>query len=328
MKPGAQPAAACPTAAPLAPLWVSRTCHDDPNGLGSDAAAGRACTSERADGRYLCSGSHPGASHEAPFEEGEAGAATHLALEPFHARDLPLHRPTTPGQRHPSFACVEIIAASFGKPSPGAHGTLDGTREPGLELLGLPLAHELGKVLGEVDRLAYVRMLRTQLGELLGVVLGALLRMPHHQPGRLTSGEDPVVGLSDDGEGEPAPSWPRRLALRLAQALGIARNGGIAPRIAALLELTIEAQGIVTAGVPSRQELGCIGVEDTVAAVTASPALGQGGRAEIAKHRILADAKMGGNGRPRPPLVVQRPNLPLALDPACPTLGRLLRSGR
>jgi hypothetical protein len=124
-----------------------------------------------------------------------------LALEPFQARDLPLYWPTTPGQRNAGFNCVEIIAESFGKPSPGSHSTLGGTREPGLQLLGLPLAHELGKVLGEVDRLAYVCMLRTQLGELLGVVLGALLLMPYHQPGRLTSGEEPVVGLSDDGEG-------------------------------------------------------------------------------------------------------------------------------
>jgi hypothetical protein len=124
-----------------------------------------------------------------------------LALEPFQARDRPLDRPTTPGQRNPGFNCVEIIAASFGKPSPGSHGTLGGTREPGRQLLGLPRAHELGKVLGEVDRLASVCMLRTQLGELLGVVLGALLLMPHHPPGRLTSGEEPVVGLSDDGEG-------------------------------------------------------------------------------------------------------------------------------
>ena len=65
-----------------------------------------------------------------------------------------------------------------------------------------------------------------------------------------------------------------------------------------------------------------------MAAVTASPALWQGGRAKIAKHRILADAEMGRNGMPRPPSVVQRPHLPMALDPAGSTLSRLLLSGR
>jgi len=65
-----------------------------------------------------------------------------------------------------------------------------------------------GKVLGEVDRLGHVRMLRAQLGELLGVVLGALLLTPHHQPGPLTSGEEPLVGLSHDGEGRPTATAP------------------------------------------------------------------------------------------------------------------------
>jgi hypothetical protein len=90
----------------------------------------------------------------------------------------------------------------------------------------------------------------------------------------------------------------------LAQALGIARDGGVTPRIAALVELTIEAQGIVTAGVPPVQERGFIGVEDTMAPVTASPALWHGGGAEITEHRMLADAEMGRHGMPRPPLVV------------------------
>jgi hypothetical protein len=56
--------------------------------------------------------------------------------------------------------------------------------------------------------------------------------------------------------------------------------------------------------------------------------LWQGGRAEITEHRILADAEMGRNGMPRPSLVVQRPHLLMALDPACPTLSCLLLSGR
>ena len=265
--------------------------------------------------------------HEAPFEECEARAAKHLALEPFQARDLTLHRTITPGQGDPRFDRVVIIPDPFGKALEGSHGTLGGTREPGLQLLGLPLAHEVGKVLGEVNGLGHVRMLRAQLGELLGVVLGARLLMPYHQPGRLTSGEEPWVGLGHHWEGRPRPPLPGRLALCLAQALRVTGDG-IAARIATLLELAIEAQGITAAGVPPFQEIGFIGVEDTVATVTASPALWQGGRAQIAKHRILPDAQVGGDGMPRPPLVVQRPHLLMALDPAGPALGRLLLSGR
>jgi hypothetical protein len=62
--------------------------------------------------------------HKTPLEQRETGAAKHLALEQFQARDLTLDWPTTPGQRDPGFDRVEIIAESFGKPSPGSHGTL------------------------------------------------------------------------------------------------------------------------------------------------------------------------------------------------------------
>ena len=205
--------------------------------------------------------------HEAPLEQRETGAPKHLALKQFQARDLPLHRPTTPGQSDPGFDRVVIIAESFGKPPPGSHGTLGGTREPGRQLLGLPLAHEVSQVLGEGDRLGHVRMLRAQLGERLGVVLGALFCMPHNQPGRLTSGEEPWVGLGHDRKGLPRQSLSRRLAQRLAQALGIAGDRRLAPRIAPLLDLVIQARRIAAASVPPFQEIGFVGIEDTVATV-------------------------------------------------------------
>ena len=74
---------------------------------------------------------------------------------------------------------VEIIAASVGKPSPGSPGTLGGAREPGLQVLRLPLASKLDEVPGEIDRLGHLRRLGAQRGEPLGVVLGALLLMPY-----------------------------------------------------------------------------------------------------------------------------------------------------
>src|SRR5262245_2552421 len=43
---------------------------------------------------------------------------------------------------------------------------------------------------------------------------------------------------------------------------------------------------------------------------------------------MLADAQMGGHGTARPALLMQGPHLLVALDPACPALGRLLLSGR
>src|SRR5262245_1963818 len=44
----------------------------------------------------------------------------------------------------------------------------------------------------------------------------------HLIPGRLTGGEESLVGLGHDWEGRPRPPLPRCLALCLAQALDIA----------------------------------------------------------------------------------------------------------
>jgi hypothetical protein len=84
----------------------------------------------------------------------------------------------------------------------------------------------------------------------------------------------------------------------------------------------------VTAGVPPVQEIGFGGIEDTAPAVTASPALWHGGRTEVAKHRRLADAQLGGDGIARPALLGQGLHLLVALDPAGPPLSCLLLSGR
>jgi hypothetical protein len=173
--------------------------------------------------------------HKALLEQGETGAAKHLALEQFQARDLTLHWPTTPGQRDPGFDRVVIILESFGKALEGAHRTLRGTGQPGLSLLGLPPAHKLDNVLGKVDRLGHFSMLGVQLGELLGFVLGALLLMPHHQPGRLTSGEEPVVGLGHDREGRPRPPLPRCVAVGLGRETSAVLGTVLALIILALL---------------------------------------------------------------------------------------------
>jgi hypothetical protein len=110
------------------------------------------------------------------------------------------------------------------------------------------------------------------------------------------------------------------------QAQGIARDGGRAPGLATPLALTPQAQGLMTAGMPPVQEIGVVGIEDPVATGTASPALGQGGCAQRANPRLLADAERGRHGRPRPSLVVQGPHLLVERHPSGPALGRLLLS--
>jgi hypothetical protein len=136
------------------------------------------------------------------------------------------------------------------------------------------------------------------------------------------------MGLGHDRERLPRSPQPRGLALRLAQALRVTGDGGIAARIATLLKLAIQAQGITAASVPPFDEIRFIGIEDTAAPVSAARALWQGGGAERAKHRTPTDAQMGGHGMARPALLPQRPHLLMALDSACPPLGRLPLSGR
>jgi hypothetical protein len=85
-------------------------------------------------------------SHQAPLEPLEAGMAKHLARERFQAIDRALHRAMTPGQGDPSFDGVVVVAQPFRKPLQGREGTL---RCP-----CLPLADQLGNILGEREGVA------------------------------------------------------------------------------------------------------------------------------------------------------------------------------
>jgi len=266
--------------------------------------------------------------YETLLEQPETGAAKHLALEQFQACDMPLHGPVAPGQGESGFDGVIIVSEPFGKALQGYNGTLRDPGQPGIQLRALTLAYEVGTVLRQRDGLSHFGMLRAPLGELLRFLRVTLLGTPYDQPGRLAGRQQLVVGLGHDREGRPRRPLPRCLALRLAQALRVAGDRGLAATIAALLELAIQAQRLVAAGVPSLQEIRFIGIEDTAAPVTAARALRQGRRAAIAKHRTFADPQMGGNGMARPTLRTQRPHPLMALDPARSALGCLLRSGR
>ncbi len=158
-------------------------------------------------------------------------------------------------------------------------------------LLGMPLANKLGKILAELHRFGHFGMLRAQLGERRCLVLVARLLPPQDQAGRTARGEELVLGLSHAREEMPRWSGPRRLALRLAQALGLAGDRRIAPGIATPLDLSTQAQRITAAVVPPFQEVGSIWIEDTPTTVPAARPLWQGVRAEIARHRIFADAR-------------------------------------
>jgi hypothetical protein len=246
-----------------------------------------------------------GSQHKAPIDQRKPGAAKHLALEQFQACDMPPHGPAAPGQGQPSFDGVIIVSETFGKPLQGHNGTLRDPSHPSIQLRTLTLAPKSGKGLGEIDGLGHVNMLRTQLGEQKGFVLGVRLLTTQGYPGGLAGCEEWLSGPDYDREGLLRRSLLRRLALRLAQPLGIAGDRRIAPRIAAPLDLVPQAQCIMAAGVPPFQEIRFIGIENTAAPVTAAHALRQGSGPEIAKHRTLADAQMGRNRMARQPPLSQ-----------------------
>src|SRR5262249_61253774 len=85
----------------------------------------------------------------------------------------------------------------------------------------------------------------------------------------------------------------------------------------------------VASGIPALEEIRLIGVEDTVAEVAATPAPGKGGCPEIALDRAQTQPDLLRNGRGRPALAVQGPDLRMQRLPAGPAPSRapLCRQG-
>src|SRR5918999_5995747 len=154
-----------------------------------------------------------------------------------------------------------------------------------------------------------------QLGELAGLILIQPLWPPQDQPSRPTGGEVAGGRLGHGRQGLPRPPLPRGLALRLAQALGIARHGRVAPRIPTPLELSEESHGVPVPRVPACQEIRVIGREEAAAAIGSALTLGQGLHPEVPKHSILANPQLLGNGPCRPPLLVESPELLMERPP-------------
>jgi hypothetical protein len=90
---------------------------------------------------------------EAAAQEIEARSAKHLALEHFEAVDMSLDRARIPGQRHPGFDRLVILAEPCREASHGVHRTCGGALQPGIEAFRLPLADETREILRQVDGL-------------------------------------------------------------------------------------------------------------------------------------------------------------------------------
>jgi hypothetical protein len=98
-------------------------------------------------------------------------------------------------------------------------------------------------------------------------------------------------------------------ALGLPQSADIGSNRSIAARIAALTEVAKQPHGGVAPGIPALEEIGLIEIKDTIAEVAATPTPGKGGAVEITLDRAQTQPDLLRNGRGRPTLAVQGPDL-------------------
>ena len=96
---------------------------------------------------------------KAALKEIEARTAKHLALQHLQAIDVPFHGACAPGQGDPRFDRGLVLVQPGGEASQGLHRTGRGTLQPGIKRLGLPLAYELRKLLGEINGLRDLRLL-------------------------------------------------------------------------------------------------------------------------------------------------------------------------
>ena len=96
---------------------------------------------------------------KAAAEEIKVRAAKHLAFQHFQAIDVPFHGTCAPGQGDPRFDRGIVLVQPCGEALYGLHRTGRGALQPGIKGLGLPLAHELCKRLGEINGLRDLRML-------------------------------------------------------------------------------------------------------------------------------------------------------------------------
>ena len=131
----------------------------------------------------------------------------------------------------------------------------------------LPLAYQCGEVLREVDGLGDLGLLRLELGELLGLRLGALGRTAEHEPRRPAWCQGLGRGLGHHGQGLAPALAAWRQPLSLAEATDIGGHTAIAARVALGLELPKQLDGRPTPGIPALEEIVCIRVEHAASVV-------------------------------------------------------------
>ena len=182
----------------------------------------------------------------------------------------------------------------------------------------------MAKSCGEVDRLGHLGLLGAQAGELLGLSFGAFSLAPQHQPGRSARRQGLARRLGHGGQGLARAAVPGRQALGLPQAAGISRNHAIAPSIATLAEVAKQPHRGIAPRIPALEEIRLIGVKDTLPEVTATSAPRKRGAPEIALDRAQTQPEVLRNGRGRPALAVQGPDLRMQCLPAGLALRRAL----
>ena len=154
--------------------------------------------------------------------------------------------------------------------------------------------------------------------ELLCLGFGALRLAPEHQPGGPARRQGLARRLGHSGQGLARAAVPGGQALGLPQPAGIGRDHAIAPSIAPLAEVAKQPHGGIAPGIPALEQIRLIGGEHTVPEVTATFAPRKGGGPEIALHRAQTQPDLLRNGRGRPALAVQGPDLLYAAPAGVP----------
>ena len=237
---------------------------------------------------------------------------------------MPLDRASRPGQRHPRFDRLVILIQSFRKALQGLQRTGRRALQPGVKRFRLPLADQGRIVLRQVDRLGNLGLLRAQLGELLCLSLGALRLVSEDEPCRPARRQRLARRLGHRGQGLSRTAVPGGQALSLPQPASRGRDHAIAPSIATLAEVAEQPHGRIATRIPALEEIRLIGGEHTVPEVAATFAPRKGRSPEIALDRAQTQPDLLRNGRGRPPLTVQGPDLRMQRLPAGLALGRTL----
>ena len=241
---------------------------------------------------------------EAAAEEIEPRPSKHLAFQHLEAIDVSLHGARTPGQGHPGFDRRIVVPQPLGKAPKHPKRTLRGALQPGIELRPLALADELDKVFREGNGIRQFARLGAQPGQLLGLDRRALVRTSPHQPCRPTGRERRRPRVTDGHQGLASQALARGRRLGLTQALGLAGNGRITAAVATLTEFRTQLARVTAARMPALDQVVFIGVEDTLAAISAPCPFRTCRRLEGAKDCRPAHAQLPGDGLARAPLAM------------------------